>query len=264
MKLKRCAFFFFLLVCLAACEAQATPIAFVADATEQAEAAMPMATNPPNLRYGLFANTEGYVRDLTELESRASVETFYDSSRFADYDIVAAYGVFEGWEVSPISQHLALVINANLAPLDDESIRALIPQAIDSQSLITELGINGMQANALSVLPSATIRTSLANAGYPDGFQLTVAASALPGLGTILAQFNASNISIQLIEADTIADNRAHLLLISWTDEAERAEWISQVGESNFVELYRLPISYLAKDGIQIEFSENGWPLPTG
>jgi hypothetical protein len=247
---------------LVACEAEATPIAFVAEPTGQAEETAPIATNPPNLLYGLFANTEGYVRDLAEMQSRATVETFYDSSRFANYDIVAAYGVFEGWQVSPTTQHLALVINANLAPLDNETIRALIPQAIDSQALIAELAINGMQPGAITSLPNATIRTSLANAAYPDGFQLTVASSPLPGLGILLAQFNASNISVQLIEADTIADNRAHLLLISWTEEAERAEWILQVGEENFVEIYSLPISYLAKDGIQIEFSENGWPLP--
>jgi hypothetical protein len=197
------------------------------------------------------------------MQSRGLVETFYDSSRYVDYDIVAAYGLFEGWQVSPISQHLALVINPNLAPLDNETIRALIPQAIDSQALVSSLAINGMQGNGIAALPSARIRTGFANAGYPDGIQLTLAASPLLGLGTVREQLNASNISVQVIEADTLAENRAHFLLALWTGEAEREAWISQVGESNVIELYSLPISYLVKDGIQIEFSENGWPLPS-
>jgi hypothetical protein len=122
---------FSLLLCLLAlllvgCEAQATPIALVAEPTGELVEASPAATNPPNLLYGLFANTEGYVVDLAEIQSRALVETFYDSNRYVDYDIVAAYGVLEGWELSPIRQHLALVINPNLAPLDNEAIRAFI------------------------------------------------------------------------------------------------------------------------------------------
>jgi hypothetical protein len=125
------------------------------------------------------------------------------------------------------------------------------------------LSIAGMQAGSLAALPNASIRTSLANMGYPDGFQLSLAASPLLGLGTIIEQLNANNISVQVIEADSLIENRAHLLLALWTDEAERDEWVSQMGEANVIEIYGLPISYLVKDGIQIEFSENGWPLPS-
>jgi hypothetical protein len=263
IRMRHFVFFLLTLFFLVGCEAQATPIALVAEPTGDIVEASPVATNPPNLIYGLFSNTEGYVVDLAEIQSRALVETFYDSNRYVDYDIVAAYGVFEGWQLSPIRQHLALVINPNLAPLDNEAIRVLIPQAIDSQALVDSLAIAGMQAGSLATLPNASIRTSLANAGYPDGFQLTLAASPLLGLGIITEQFNANNISIQVIEADTIIDNRAHLLLVLWTDEAERDEWVSQMGEADVLEIYSLPISYLVKDGIHIEFSEAGWPLPS-
>lgn len=249
--MRRVGLLFIILILLAGCEPEATPIALVNTPSSEA-VATEMPTNPPNLRYGLFVNTEGYVRDLAEIESRAAVETVYESARYTDYDIVAAYGIFEGWQVSPVSQHLGLVINSEFAPLDNEMIRALIPQAIDSAGLVAELGINGMRPNGLETLSPASIRTTLANSNYPDGLQLTLATSPIPALELILEDFRASNIHIQLLEEG----NPAHLSLHLWTTEAERAA----LGEA--IEIYSLPISYVAREGIQLEFSETGWPLP--
>jgi hypothetical protein len=105
-----------------------------------------------------------------------------------------------------------------------------------------------MQPSAIVPLPRAEIRTSLANMGFPDGFQLSLATAPAPGLEQVIADFNASNIRIQLLQAG----NQAHLSLM-----------LSPVLPEGAVEIYSLPISYLAKEGISVEFSEDGWPLPS-
>jgi hypothetical protein len=244
---KRCLLLILSAWLLLACEADATPIALVNEPTSEAATAIP--TNPPDLRYGIFVNAEGFVSDLAEIQSRASVEIFYDAGRYTDYDIVAAYGVFEGWQLSPVQQQLILTINPNLAPMNDANIRALILQSIDSAALTERLAINGMQANNVTALSPSSIRTSLANMGYPDGLELSLASSPVPGLELLLNQFAASNIRIQFVNAG----NPAHLSLAMLT-AAETLE--------NTLELYSLPISYFAREGISVEFSENGWPLP--
>jgi hypothetical protein len=256
-------FFLMLLVSLilAACEAQSTPIAAVNTPTAIAE---PILTMPPQIRYGLYTNVIGFVPNIDILREVALVESMTAESAISDYDVVVAYGIYEGWQQSPISQQVSLIINPNLAPLDDEDIRNIVRQAIDSQAISEILNISGLLPRTTQTVSSTETKIALANVGYPDGFVLTMAVEAIPSLEVIAAQFTQRNIDLRIIEneANTLSNNRAHLMLALWTQESQNIAWVEQVGEANVLDLFTLPISYIASDTLNITFTENGFPLP--
>jgi hypothetical protein len=256
-------FFLLLLVSLilAACEAQSTPIAALPTPTAIPEL---IVTIPPQIRYGLYANVINFVQDIDILQEVALVESMTAESAISDYDVVVAYGIYEGWQQSPISHQVSLIINPNLAPLDDENIRNIVRQAIDSQAISEILNISGLMPRTTQAVSSTETKIALANAGYPDGFVLTMAVEIVPSLEAIAAQFTQRNIDLHIIEndPDMLNNNRAHLLLALWTQESQRVAWVEQVGEANVLDLFTLPISYIASDALNITFTENGFPLP--
>lgn len=254
---------------LVGCEAQATPIASIS--TETTESAQPpasvtSATTVLELRYGILAHTLPYISEIDRIEAIGSVEAVAVGNVLGDFDIVAGYGVYDAWQQSPISQRVSLVINPNLAPLTEDTIRMLIPQMIDSQSIVANLDIPGVQqATAQTLTASSSIRTTLANAGYPDGFALTLATESVPALDMIVSQFADNAIQVRLIPLDdeVLTNQQTHLVLLVWAQEEERSAWVAQVGENNVIDLWTMPISYLAAEGLTIEFAENGLPIPT-
>lgn len=248
---------FLLGLILVGCEAQATPIAAVTTPT-----ITPQPTTPPlpELRYGVGGNIAPYVGDLDAVISYEIVD-----SAIEDYDIVVAYGVYDGWQQAPQSHRVSLVINPNLAPLDNLQIRELIPQIIDRQAIVDSLGIPNAQSSTAQTTGSASlIRTTLANAGYPDGFQLTMATESIPALDILVSQFSRLALDLRLIDLNetVLSANQAHLILFLWAQESERAEWANQVGEENVIDLWTMPISYIVSEGLAIEFNENGLPIP--
>jgi hypothetical protein len=253
--------FLLLLVCLmlVACEAQATPISGVQTPTATTE---PMITLPLQIRYGLYANVLGFVQDLDILQASALVEAISAENAIPDYDVVVAYGIYDGWQQSPVKQHVSLIINPNLVPLDDENISNIVRQLAYSLELPDIFYIPKPLPPAIQSVTEA--KTALANVGYPDGFVLTMAVNIVPALEAIAAQFTERNIDLHIIESesDVLAKNRAHLILALWTEDAQRTAWIEQVGEQNVVDLFTLPISYLASDELHITFTEYGWPVP--
>lgn len=248
-------------IILAACEAQATPVGLMSTPTDMPE---PVATTEAPLHYGLYANVVGYVQDLDAISKTASVENMSANSNLSDYDVVVAFGTYDGWQQSPIQQHLSLVINPNLAPLNDEAIINIVRQAFDIQDILGQLNITGSLPGNVQTVSTSETKTALANAGFPDGFVLTMAANTVPALEAIAAQFTERNIDLHIIqnESDALSSNRAHLLLSLWTQDSQRAAWVEQVGEANVFDLFSLPISYIARDGLNITFTENGWPIP--
>jgi hypothetical protein len=55
--------------------------------------------------------------------------------------------------------------------------------------------------------------------------------------------------------------NRLHLAIVKWHTVAEKAQWTALVGENNVIDLYQLPISYLAMSDLKISFSDDGFPI---
>ncbi|MBC7812066.1 MAG: hypothetical protein H7175_13010, partial [Burkholderiales bacterium] len=63
--------------------------------------------------------------------------------------------------------------------------------------------------------------------------------------------------------AAALTDGRASLALIVWTEQSQRANWVTLLGETNVIDLYALPISYQALPELTISrFTPDGWPLP--
>lgn len=246
---------------LVACEAQATPVGSISTPTETPE---PVVTAAAQLRYGLYANVVGFVQDMDIISESALVELMSAESNLSDYDVVVAYGVYDGWQQSPVKHHVSMIINPNVAPLNDEAIAGILRQAFDSQSILSILNIpRTLLGNAQAISASET-KIRLANADYPDGFVLTMAVDNVPALEAIAAQFTERNIDLHIVESETdsLSNNRAHLLLTLWTQDSQRATWVEQVGEQNVIGLFDLPISYIASDDLTISFTENGWPIP--
>jgi len=253
------------LLLLAGCEAAATPVVAVVQPTNTAEI---IATLPPPIRYGLAANINGYLDERGLLEETALVEFLPAGGLLAGYDLIATYGLFDDWQQSPTAHHFALILNTHLAPLDNPTIAQLIRRSVNTQALVNATGIDGAQAAIVEHLPSETIKTELANAGFPDGFQLTFAAMPVPATNNVINQLADSNLQTDRVEANAdnisnmLSNNRAHLFLIRWVSEDEQQQWIQVVGEENFIALYTLPISYQADASLTITFTSQGWPLP--
>lgn len=254
------------LMVLAGCEAQPTPIAVVDAATIAPN--IVNVTQPPPLRYGIPDHTLPYVNDLTQIQATGLVETMPPNPDLSLYDIAIAYGSYDGWQQAPISHHVGLILNPQLAPLDSPEIQNLVRQALNPQAIIDSTGIGGLLGVQIETLASAQIRSALANLGYPDGFRLTMGVEPIPGSEAVMQQLDNANLEIIPIEiastseAETmLAENRVHLLLVHWKTEDERLRWVERVGENQVIELYTLPISYVAVEGVNVSFTENGWAV---
>lgn len=250
--------FIFLGILLAGCEAQATPIAAIISLTATPE---PTSISIPELRYGIAGNIAPFIGDMGTIP----FEILGADSAVTDFDLVVAYGIYDGWQQAPQAHRVSLAINPNLPPLDNQTIRDLIPGIINSQAIVDSLNIPGtQQTTELSTESATLIRTTLANTGYPDGFQLTMAIENIPAVDVLVSQFASLSMDIRLIELrdGVLLDNQAHLILFMSANDSERAEWLSQAGEDNIIDLWTLPISYLNNGGVSVEFTENDIPIP--
>lgn len=265
--MRRFGWFLSLVLLLASCEAAATPVALVTSTIEDSDSAAATATQTPlpALRYGLLGGAEQYLLDDPIFASAEAVPAGADLSA---YDIVATYGTVTDWQQSPISQHIALILNPFIAPLSDEAIAALLRSALSPRDLLTALQIPGVLPGSDQSRDAVAARVALANLGYPDGLTLILAAENVPGVEIVAAQLAQSNFRIELLPlaADsanvTLTENQAHLLLIRWFEDTQRDAWVERAGAENVRDLYTLPISYRANSDLAIDFSIDGWPIP--
>lgn len=254
---------------LAACTGgESTPFPAALPVTETP---IPQATAIPPIRYVLAANTIGYVADLDALEAAATVEQRAESvdpaGLGAAFEVVATYGIYEGWTRSPVTPQAMLVVNPGAAPLNAD-LADLLRRAINPQPVIDALNIPGVvPAMAVSVSPQA-VREQFANTGRPDGLQLALGHTFVPGAEDIAAQFAEINVNVRLvaypldeIEA-ALRDGRVQMALVTWTSPEQQAIWRELFGAAYTADLYNLPISYLAVDGVNINTTAGGWPLP--
>lgn len=255
---------FGLLALLAGCEAESTPLpAFVA----ASPTAPPATATPGPLRYALTADA-ALNGDLPLLEDAATVVVL-DADAPTDmgsYELMAGYGDRPGWARSPVVPRVSLAVGAQRAPLDADSIAALVVNAVDAPALVAAHAIGGSEA--LSPAPQTpTTRTLLANAGWPDGFDVTLGHSGLPGSDAVVAALDTHGLTVLTVVLPpdsllpALADGRANLALVVWTTDAERDALAEAVGAARVVDLYTLPIAFQAVDGLQLSFTPGGWPL---
>jgi hypothetical protein len=258
-----------ILLLLAACEPEPTPFPVDLPVTPTDPA---QATEPPLVRYALAANTEGFVAELELIAAGAVVEQLREPVDPADlgarYDIVAAYGDYDGWTRSDITPQVALVIDSQSAPLTP-ALAAVIRRGIDPAATLASLDIPGalpVADSADPVTPGA-LRAELANLGRPDGLRLALAYAYTPGADEIAGQLAAINVDTRrfALGSDEIgaalAAGSAHLALVTWTTPDERAVWVERFGAEHVTDLYALPISYDALPELTITLTPGGWPL---
>ncbi len=255
---------------LAACEAPATPLPAVLPPTSTP---IPIPTLPPPVRYAFTANTSGYVTSIDEIAKTGLIDHLGDNTTdmgvLAGYDIIVTLGRVDGWAQSPASPHAALVMNTTLAPLDSPLAADAVRRSLDPQAVAEKFGIVGLETAPLTPLDSVTIRTQLANGGFPDGLDLILRDQTLPGVPQFIDQWATNGVRVQ--EASAAHDDlvslyeqqRAHLFLIAWYTAEERQEWAARVGAENVIDLYTLPISYHAASDLEIRFTKDGFPIGT-
>lgn len=248
------------------CEPESTPLPAFVVASPTPPPATP--TRGP-LRYGL-THESGQIPDLALLRAAAEVE-FIDANADESgsrYALLAGYGERPGWTRSPVVPRVSLVVGARRPPLNATEIAALVLGAIDPQALVDANGVQGDEALAVvstSRLP--TTRATLAGMGWPDGFDVALGHSGTPGAQAIADQLADAGIRAVLVtlapEAllDALTDGRVNLALVVWTDEDARAAMAAAVGPERVLDLYTLPITFQAVDGLQLSFTPGGWPL---
>ena len=103
--------------------------------------------------------------------------------------------------------------------------------------------------------------------GYPDGFEVIIGIAEIPNQTAIIKELQALNFDliVQSVSLENIAeyllDNRIHFAIIKWYSVSEKALRTSAVGENNIIDLYQIPISYLASENLKITYADNGFPI---
>lgn len=251
---------------LAACEAESsTPLpAFVAETSTPA----PATATPGPLRYAVSHDAALTAADdallttgaeVTRLEPEATAEAG------SVYGLVARYGDAEGWTRSPVLPRVSLLISPRRPPLDQPDIAALLLAALDANAMVALHGVGGSEALSVPA-ETPTTRTALANAGWPDGFDVALGYGGLPGAQAVAAQFAALGVNVGLVRLPpdallpALADGRANMALVAWATDEERAALADTVGAERVIDLYTLPITFQAVDGLRLAFTPGGWP----
>jgi|GEM_PF-966180 len=256
------------LLIVAGCQPEATPVANVVPPTNTPDTT---ETLTPPIRYVLGPNSQNMTSIETILATDGllipSNSLTQESQLGVDYDVIADYGQISGWQQSPVVPTVSLVINPNLSPLNDDTITNIISNGVDGVRIINQTNISGTIPLAISTIQLSSLKTEFANMGYPDGFQLQMSIAEIPNNQSVITELNNLNIDLNITEAtlETIASqlvsNRVHLAVIKWHTVSEKAVWTSAVGENNVIDLYQMPISYLATPNLTITYADNGFPL---
>jgi hypothetical protein len=240
---------------MSACETAVTPVADRAPTRAPTDSPLPTDTPVPTFRYGIAQHTLDYI-PLDRLGDTVQVEAFADHSDATAYDVALAFGRYDGWQVAT-THNIALIVNTDLAPLDTERIAGLIYASIDAPALVASLAFSGAEAQSTATIDPRTAKTTLANAGYPDGFQLVVAYEATPVLDALVAQWSRINVDVRhfAITRDDVdgilRQNRAHVILLQTSDHPDARP------------LLTIPVSYVTAPAIAVTIDESGLPIIT-
>jgi hypothetical protein len=237
-----------LLFLACACEPEATPLP--GNLPTRAPATATAEATPALVRYAIAPDALPYLaaEDQTLISASAEIIAL-DAPPAADdlgtrYDIVVALGSLPDSTLVPEPLRVSLIFDTSLPPLDDAEIELIVYQTVDPQAIARALGVPPEQAGAAPSPSRETLRARLANAGYPDGFDLTLAAFA-PGAETLVGLLEAIGVHARIV---TDADEAAHLTLT--TELATDA-----------LTILTIPIRYRAVDGLSITFTPSGFPI---
>jgi len=240
-----------LLIC--ACQPTPTPLPANLPTLPPPSATPGLYTPTPMLmRYAIAPNALPYFsqQDRTLISASAQIIQLDAPPAVSDlgarYDLVVAVGDLTGGTPTPSPLQIDLVINTSVSPLNDPNLAQIVRSAVDPQKIAASLNLPGLQAAAEQPTDPTTLRNQLANAGYPDGFDLTLLAQPDQGAEALAQSLDALGIDTRLTMN---ADQNAQLSLTSQTESA------------NSVPLYTLPISYAAVAGLKITFTPDGFPI---
>lgn len=240
-----------LLLVLAACEAEATPLPVT----------LPTATSPPTapppVRYGVvdIALLTGVIPAEIQPYIEAISSPVQPETLNTDFDIIVAPGTWPGAAATTIEIQVALVINTAMAPLNDPALSAIIVDATQQSVNSSALEIPGIITTPNTTASDITLRTRLANTGWPDGFDIAVVMADVPGQTAMLAQFE--RLGILPRQQAAFSWDQTHLALTHWTGTTRPETWAT----AEVIPLYRLPVSYQAIPQLDIRFGAAGWPL---
>lgn len=209
---------------LTGCEAEPTPLPVVIPPT-----VTPTPPPPDALTYAIAPNARGLIPELSQIEANAQVIQL-DALPTGDdlpYDLIVALGDQPGWLQSPTAYTVSLIVDTTQPPLDDAAVTDLLRRTI-----------MGSDTNAIS------LRAELANAGYPDGFDVTFTGSNAPGIDALTARLSTLGIDMTVIPTSP-----ADLTLVTGSSDPAR------------IDLFSEPISYRAAPGVAVEFAPSGFPI---
>lgn len=235
------------LVLVSACEPEATPLP---GNLPTRVPPTPTPTEVSGLRYAVAPNALPYLSDADRQAVSADAELIaLDAPPIPDdlgarYDLVVALGDLPDGTETPSPLQISLIVNTSLAPLDDPALADIVRSAVDPQQIARALNVPPERASAASGVAPEALRTRLANAGYPDGFDLTLAALA-PGADALAALLASVNIHARIV---IDAAEPAHLTLTT-------------VPATDALPILTIPISYRAVEGLTITFTESGFPV---
>lgn len=255
-----------LMVFIAGCEAQATPVP-VADNPEPSPAINGEVTNmpsdqlteTPSLRYGLTPNSstlDAFIPD----DATVTIDTLSDPTRF---DILLTWGVVDGWEVSPVSWQGTMVLNQASPQLNNTETLNLLEMLFDGDDLLSAQGINGTSLSD-GAIDTITARTALANLGYPDGIVLRLAANENSPISALSNYLEAFNIRTVILP---VPDDISSLLEVPETFDLlfitapESDSLLTSVDTLSIVPLYTIPISYVNNTNQPVTFNSAGIPI---
>jgi hypothetical protein len=237
-----------LLVC--ACEPEATPLPVNLPTLPPPS---PTAGTPAPLRYAVAPDALPYLTDEDRRLISASAQLIpMDSASASDdlgtgYEIVVALGDLPDGTRTDSPLQVDLAVDTTLPPLDNPKLVDILRRAVDPAKIVATLNLPypGIQAETAQVDDALILRTDLANAGYPDGFDVTV--SAAPAADALAQLLGTIGIEVRSV---TTAGEATHLSFVS-----------GQTPPANAIPLYTIPISYRAVDGLNVTFTPSGFPI---
>lgn len=256
----------FIFILLTACESEPTPFpAQIATSTPDTtiieNTPIPATPSVSAIRYGIDPSL-GNIPLLIDAgyTQIASQTPITPADLDVTYDLAIRLGDADGWLRLPNPITIGVIMRPSYEFAD------LLWRAIDPPEWIDTISINGALPLHDGTTPITVLRTDMANLGKPDGFTLNMGIQNIIGETQIQTQLGALFIETRSVSLST--ENRLDLwnngavdmMLVSWLTEAEKAEWVNLVGESNVLHLFTAPMSYIASSNLTVTLSENGLP----
>ncbi len=251
-----------LLLTVCACEPEATPLPVNLDLEATAAPQVTTEATPATVRYALAPNLVDYFPDAVKAELNDHTEFIAldappnPADLGTRYDIVVSFGELPNGEKVAGSLNLELALHPSLGPTSDANVYGVIQAATAPQNIIAMLNIAGAQASEQPQPSRLALREALANAGYPDGLDITFAASRYaPGQQEVVQLLEQVGIHPRLIDLNGASANDTHLVLDTQYDRGEPFLDYGVIGR------YSIPIRYAAVPNLTVTLDQGGFPL---